>query len=98
MKLPVFTNFLYTVRGDKSHKYMCYRVMFNNRRQYNFTYGTRKDGLHTADRLSLWKKAEGLCFSSGVSNLTLFANKSGPLNPVHEGTTILRNFGNYLRL
>jgi len=72
--------------------------MFNNKRQYNFTYGTRKDGLHTAERPSLWKKVEGLCFSSIVSNLALFANNSGPPNPVHEGTTILRNFGNYLRL
>lgn len=72
--------------------------MFSNRRQYNFTYGTRKDGLHTADCLSLRKKVEDPCFSSGVSNLALFANNSGPLNPVHEGTTILRSFGNYSRL
>lgn len=74
--------------------------MFNNRQQYNFTHGARKDGLHTADRLSLRnkKKVEDPYFSSGVSNLALFANNSGPLNPMHEGTMILRNFGNYLRL
>ena len=71
--------------------------MFNDRRQYSFTYGTQKDGLHTANLISLWEKVD-LCFSSGVSNLALFSKNSGPLNPVHEGTAILRNFENYLRL
>jgi len=43
-------------------------------------------------------KVKDPCFSSNVSNLALFANNSGQLNPAHEDTTIFRNFGNYLRI